>query len=114
MNKGHIKSGEVIDLETLRADMDVSATHALVRTQSMEVIRMVLPKGKKIDEHSVEGEVSMQCLAGEVQLELEDGMRSLKRDDWLYLEQNASHALTALKDSILLLTILFKEGSTES
>jgi len=111
MNKGHIQSGEVINLETLRADMDVSATHALVRTESMEVIRMVLPEGKEIDEHQVDGEVCVQCLTGNVNFKLQDGVRHLSRDDWLFLEREEPHALTAVEDSILLVTILFVNHS---
>jgi hypothetical protein len=46
MNKGHLNSGEAINLGNLGKDMDVGASYALIKTEAMEVIRMVVPKGK--------------------------------------------------------------------
>src|SRR5699024_11380891 len=66
MNKGHISSGEVINLKTLKKGKSADTSLALVKTKDMEVIRMVVKRGKAIPEHSVEGEVSVQCLKGEV------------------------------------------------
>ena len=107
MNKGHIHSGEVINLGKLREDMDVGASHALIRTEEMEVIRMALPQGKKMREHSVDGQITIQCLQGEIQLDIEGTVRSLKPEDWLFLEGKVPHALTVKEDAVLLLTILF-------
>ena len=66
MTKGHVESGEVINLNTLKDGMSKKSTFALAKTKDMEVIRMVIPRGKSITEHSVEGEISVQCLKGEV------------------------------------------------
>jgi quercetin dioxygenase-like cupin family protein len=107
MNKGPIKSGEVVNLGKLRSDMNVSATHALVRTEAMEVIRMALPKGKQIKEHRVEGEVTVQCLKGTVQFKIGSTQHRLTPDDWLFLAGSVSHELAAEEDAVLLLTILF-------
>jgi quercetin dioxygenase-like cupin family protein len=107
MNKGHINAGEIINLEKLRSDMNVGATHALARTEAMEVIRMALPEGKQIREHHVEGEITVQCLKGEVQFNIEGATHLLKPDDWLFLDGHTPHALKAEKDAVLLLTILF-------
>jgi|AntDeeMetagen681_2_1112603.scaffolds.fasta_scaffold21941_2 quercetin dioxygenase-like cupin family protein len=107
MNKGHLKSGEVIDLGTLGEDMKAKATYALIRTEAMEVIRMVIPEGRTIAEHSVEGEITVQCLKGTVEFAIENTVRHLSTDDWLHLDKKEPHALTAQEDTVLLLTILF-------
>jgi quercetin dioxygenase-like cupin family protein len=107
MNRGHIEEGEVVNLEQLRKDLDIGATHALVRTETMEVIRIVIPKGKSIKEHHVEGEIQVQCLKGNVQFTFGNNTRMLKKDDWLFLGRNVSHSLTAEEDTVILLTILF-------
>ena len=108
MNKGRLDSGEVINLETLDKDMEARASYALIRTEAMEVIRMVIPKGKTIAEHSVEGEISLQCLKGSVKFTFDDKTQNLSKGDWLYLDKKVSHALTANEDTVLLLTILFR------
>jgi quercetin dioxygenase-like cupin family protein len=109
MNKGHVKFREVINLEKLRSDMDVGATHALVRTEAMEVIRMALPEGKQIKEHSVEGEITVQCLKGKVQFRVGDETKYLSTEDWIFLEGGVPHAVHANEDAVLLLTILFTD-----
>lgn len=107
MNQGHVGSGEVINLETLKGDMQVDSSYALVKTEDMEVIRMALPEGKSIDEHSVEGEVSVQCLKGDILFTVGDKAVELRRDDWLFLEKRQTYSYSVKKDTVLLVTILF-------
>lgn len=110
MNQGHINSGEVINLETLKGNMNVDASYALVKTEDMEVIRMALPKGKTIDEHSVEGEISVQCLKGDIFFMIEGKGVELKSGDWLYLEKKQAFSYSVKNDTILLVTILFTKN----
>lgn len=107
MKQGHVGSGEVINLETLKGNMQVDASYALVKTNDMEVIRMALPEGKSIDEHSVEGEVSVQCLKGDILFTVNGKAVELRRDDWLFLEKRQTYSYSVKKDTILLVTILF-------
>lgn len=109
MNKGHIKFGETVNLKKLRSDLDPGATHALIRSEDMEVIRMVLSKDKQIAEHKVEGELTIHCLKGEVELEVNGATQTLKENDWLALKKEVEHALKVKQDAILLLTILFTD-----
>lgn len=111
MNKGHIKPAEVINLHTLNKDMPPESTFALVKSSDMEVIRMVLPKGKEVPEHSVEGEVSVQCLKGHVLFGIENSSHELQEGDWLYLNRHQPHHISAKEDSVLLVTILFTSNS---
>jgi len=113
MSHGHIKTGEVINLETLRDGMPGNSTFALIKTDDMEVIRMVMPRGRDIMEHSVKGEMSVQCLKGQVIFQVEDEAKELTAGDWLHLSHNQPHALHARADSVLLLTILFSEDNSE-
>lgn len=110
MNQGHVGSGEVINLETLKGNMQVDASYALVKTNDMEVIRMALPEGKSIDEHSVEGEVSVQCLKGDILFTVNGKAVELRRDDWLFLGKRQTYSYSVKKDTILLVTILFTDN----
>ena len=107
MNQGHIKSGEVVNLETLREEMDVDASYALVKTDDMEVIRMAVQKGKTIDEHNIEGEMSVQCLKGDILFMVDGNARELMPGDWLYLQKKQNFSYSVKEDTILLVTILF-------
>lgn len=107
MAQRKIEPGEVINLYSLTDDMPENATLALMKTSDMEAIRMVLPKGKEINEHNVDGEVSVQCLEGKTEFTVEGKKHVLSSGDWLYLSRNQPHSLRAIRDTILLVTILF-------
>ncbi len=107
MNQGHVQSGEVINLETLKDDMQVDASYAIVKTADMEVIRMALHEGKKINEHQVDGELSVQCLKGDIIFNVDGKACKLGEDDWLFLEKKQTFSYAVKTDTILLLTILF-------
>ena len=106
MSLPHAKSGQVIDLMTFPGEMPSDTSFALVKTPQMEVIRMVLNEGKKIPEHNVSGEISVQCLQGEVIFKTEELDQTLKPGCWLYLNGSVPHSLEAIVDSVLLVTIL--------
>lgn len=108
-NQGHVQSGEVINLETLKEDMQVDASYALVKTADMEVIRMSLHKGKEVEEKSLSGEISVQCLAGSIQFKVGSQTRNLTQGDWLYLEKQQVYSYLVNEDTILLVTILFTD-----
>lgn len=111
MNQGHISSGEVVNLEMLKGDMQVDASYALVKTDDMEVIRMSLPEGKKVTEHSIEGEMSVLCLKGKTIFKVGEKKRTLTEGDWLYLRKKQVYSYSVEANTILLVTILFTKNS---
>jgi quercetin dioxygenase-like cupin family protein len=113
MAQRKIKPAEVVNLYTPPSDLPEDATLALMKTQDMEVIRMVIPKEKDITEHSVNGQISVQCLEGKTEFGVEGEKHVLTSGDWLYLSRNQPHSLRAIRDSILLVTILFVNESSE-
>ena len=86
--------------------MPIDETVALTKTKSMEIIRMVLPAGKTIPEHKVDGEITVQCLKGEVNFGVEGKNQTLTEGDFIYLNGGQKHDLYAVTDSVLLVTIL--------
>ena len=97
----HAQSGQIISL----LEADDARTQTLVKTSTLEVIRMVLPAGKEIREHQAKGDITVQCLAGRVDFQVAGESRDLKPGAFLYLDAGAPHALKTLDDSVLLLTI---------
>ena len=109
MKGGHVKSGDRINLEHLRDDMESDATYALVKTSCMEVIRMALPHGKSVEEHTVGGEMSIQCLKGHIYFNIDGRAQELTKNDWLFLNKDQPFSYSVRSDTILLVTILFTE-----
>jgi quercetin dioxygenase-like cupin family protein len=81
-------------------------TTTLFKTDALEVIRLVLPAGKEIPEHKAPGEITVQCLEGKVLFTAHGEQHDLAAGKFLYLSTAQPHALKALEDSSLLVTIL--------
>jgi quercetin dioxygenase-like cupin family protein len=106
MSIPHAQSSDVIDVRPLGDTFERERTTTLVKTESIELIRLVLPAGKSIAEHQVQGEITLQCIEGKVHFNTEGGIRELVGGQLIYLAGNRVHSLRAIEDSSLLLTML--------
>lgn len=109
----HAVSGEVVDLLTPGAGTTPDKTLALFKARDLEVMRLVLPAGKRVPDHSVPGSITVQCLKGQVELFLPGQTALLSTGQFAYLGGGVAHGLHALQDSDLLVTIaIVSDGST--
>jgi quercetin dioxygenase-like cupin family protein len=67
---------------------------------------MVLLAGKVLPKHKAPGEIMVQCIEGDVTFTTMGQAKRLLAGDMLYLAAGEIHALEAVNDSSLLLTIL--------
>jgi len=102
----HANSGELISIRPYGAKVLEAQTAVLVKTNGLEIIRMVLPSGKKIQEHQVQGEVVVQCLEGRVAFNCGGTQQILEAGNMLYLDGEEPHSLEGIVDASLLVTIL--------
>lgn len=110
MPQYHPAPGELIDVRPLGDKLVDAASIALARTDDFEVMRLVMPKGKSIQEHSVPAELTLHCLEGSVDVLALDRTQSLQAGQMLYLHGNTPYALSAREDSSVLMTVLRKEN----
>ncbi len=110
----HAEPGEVIDIQPLGPNLPNHQTYTLVKTEDIEVIRLVLPKGRDIATHSAPGEITVQCLEGRVAFTALGKTMVLEPGHFLYLKANGPHTLRAEENSSLLLTILLPKGGSHS
>lgn len=103
----HAKPGEIVDLRPLGRRLADTKTTALIKTEHFEAIRLVVRADTEIPPHEVAGNMMLHCLEGHILLSLARSSVELSAGDWLYLEGGEIHALKGVKDSSLLLTILF-------
>jgi quercetin dioxygenase-like cupin family protein len=105
----HAKAGEVVDLRPLGQDLADARTTALTKTEQFEAVRLVLPAGRTIPRHAVQGQITLHCLEGHIILHAGPEI-VLRTGEWVYLDRGEPHAVEALEDSALLLTIMFDTG----
>lgn len=101
----HAQPGQRIDIRPLGQRLSEARTATLVKTNGLEVIRLVLPAGKRIADHSAPGEITVQCLEGAVNLTALGRTQVLTPGEMLYLDGGQVHSLQAIEDSSLLLTM---------
>ena len=108
MSLHHAVSGELIDIRPLGPSLRDTASTALVRTEDLELMRMVLPAGKSVPEHHLAGGLTIQCIEGTVELQAQEKLLVLQSGRMVYLAGDVPYALRALEDASLLVTILRK------
>ncbi|WP_426116330.1 cupin domain-containing protein [Massilia sp. PWRC2] len=102
----HAASGDKIALSRGDDDIAFFTSVALVKTAHMELIRLVLPKERPIPLHKVDGELTLQCLEGEIEVEAHDRLTNLRPGEMLYLAAGVPHTVRAVDDAVGLMTIL--------
>ncbi|MGZ5819257.1 MAG: cupin domain-containing protein, partial [Burkholderiaceae bacterium] len=58
-----------------------------------------------VPEHAVDGPITVQCIEGEVSVDMGSKHRIIRAGDLLYIAAGAPHELLAIKNSSLLVTI---------
>jgi quercetin dioxygenase-like cupin family protein len=102
----HAKPGEVVDVRPLASALASAQTKTLLRAEQVEVIRLVVPVGKQIDEHKAKGEIVVQCLEGRVAFTAFGKTHNLEAGKLLYLPTGEPHSVKGIENASLLLTVL--------
>jgi quercetin dioxygenase-like cupin family protein len=102
----HAQPGEVVDVRPLDAALGDQITRTLVKTDQMELIRLVLAPNKEIATHRAAGPIVVQCLEGHVAFTTMGKTLQLTPGCLIHLRANEPHSLKAEQAASLLLTIL--------
>lgn len=105
----HLSSGESVDVRPLGAGIQGAQSIALFKASDLEVVRLVLPKGKGMASHSVQGDITLQCVEGEIEVSVDGRSSVLKAGHLMYLSGRVPHSLTAMADASALLTIALRK-----
>jgi quercetin dioxygenase-like cupin family protein len=102
----HAEPGEVVDVRPLGKDLRDSRNETLLRSEQLQVFRVVLLAGEEFSDHAVPGEITVQCLEGAIDFRIgRDDVQRLAAGHLLYLDGGQPHALTALEDASVLVTV---------
>ena len=100
----HTLPGQPADVGAPVPPGALSAT-ALFKSRDLEVIRLLMPAGKGMPPHRVPGEITIQCISGQVEIGLDDSTALLQPGQLLYLAGDAMHSVKAITDTCVLVTI---------
>ncbi len=104
----HAQPGEVIDVRPLGSALAAAKTMTLLKTEHVEVVRLVMAVGKEISEHKAPGDITVHCLEGKVVFTALGKTHELQAGQMLYLDAGEPHSVRCIADASFLLTILLK------
>jgi quercetin dioxygenase-like cupin family protein len=110
----HAKPGQAVDIGPLGIALRESATHAILKTRSLEVIRVVLQGGQTLPSHAIRGEATLLCIEGAAEVIVDGTACELLANQFVLLPARAAHTMRALEDTSLLWTIHLPAGEPGS
>lgn len=105
----HAVSGEPVSVLPPTSPAGQRQTVALFKTNELEVIRVVLSKGKSMPAHKVAGDITVQCLEGSIRFNSDGKDQVLAAGGMLYLAGGVVHSLTAIEDACALVHIVLRK-----
>lgn len=102
----HAASGELITLCPPETPLLETTTQAFFKTDQLEVMRLVLLRSEQLPQHQVAGDITVQCLIGKVHVLLAERTVEMTPGTLLYLNGDTPHAIEALEDAIVLVTMV--------
>jgi len=110
----HAQPFEAIDVRPLGARLADTVTTSLIKTHSLQLMRVVQRAGESLPEHHVRGEITVQCLEGRAQLPTPQLDIVLSAGQVVLLPAAEPHAVRALTDTTLLVTVSLLAAGAEA
>lgn len=109
----HAESGEIVDLATWADDLSTDKSKAIAKIDNLELARLVISAGTEMqgDKYChVPGPIVVHCIDGEIELKTKEKAIRIKGGQLAYLLGQTDHAISAIQDSVVLLTIVLRPG----
>lgn len=111
MALSHLKSAQPVDIKPLGERLIDEKSIALIKSEDLELMRIVLPAGKSMPSHRVPGEITILCIEGRLDVRSDGNSHVLEGGQLVFLAGNAEHSLLALEDCSALVTIVLKKST---
>jgi quercetin dioxygenase-like cupin family protein len=108
MSIPHAQPGQAIDVSPFNQSLSEQRTVALFKSAQLELIRLVLFAGKSMPEHQLRGEITIQCLEGVLDIQIDGVSTLLQPGQLMFLLGHVPHSVTALEDASALVTIVLQ------
>lgn len=107
-------NGEIKRLREENAWQAGRNSKTLVKHPDFRLVLTVLQSGTRLHEHNSAGRISVQVVAGHIQMHVQDQICDLPAGHLLALDRAIPHDVEALEDSAFLLTIAWPESVEKS
>ncbi len=105
---------ELINVLAAGAPEPGASPTSLIKTKTLEVRRLILPKGRRSPTHQAPGEITVHCLEGRIAFTASGETRDVGPGQLIVLAANEPHSLVGLEDSTVLVTKVLPVQSPET
>lgn len=102
----HAESGELTHVLPLKENLKTEITKTIYKSEHLEVIRMILLAGKTMPSHKVDGDITVQCVEGNIEFSVGSTSFLMETGSLVCLAGGEVHALKAITDSSVILTMV--------
>lgn len=92
----HAQPGEIIDVRPLGTELTTTKTSTLLKTDKIEIVRLVMVKGKVLAEHRAPGEITVHCLEGRIAFTAIGQTCELTAGELVFLHAGEPHTVQCL------------------
>ncbi len=104
----HAQPLDIVDVRPLGPRLRNAVTTSLLKTPTLQLMRVVLPAGQSMREHSVAGAITVHCLEGRAVVTTPTRRCPLEAGQLVMLSGAEPHAVEAETDASLLVTVLLR------
>lgn len=100
------------EIRRLNSEQPWQAEHTantIIKYSDFRIVLIALKTGARLHEHRTSGCISIQCLSGEVHIQVEEQEIEVSAGKLVSLDSEVPHAVEAKLDSVLLLTIALRK-----
>jgi quercetin dioxygenase-like cupin family protein len=99
---------DVVEVRPFGPALRDQVTTSLLKTEALQLMRLVLQAGQGLPEHHVQGAITVHCLEGESLVTTLGRSCRLLPGQLVMLEGGVPHAVTAVTDASLLVTVVLQ------
>jgi quercetin dioxygenase-like cupin family protein len=101
----HAKSGDLVYALPPANNSETLKSETLIRDDNVEIFRLVLEAGTRMQEHKAAGSMLVQCLQGEAQFRAQGQEQMLTPGSMIYLRDAEPHEVATEVPAVLLITL---------
>jgi len=102
----HAHPLDVIDLRPLGPALTAARSTSLLKTERLQLMRLVLQAGQDMPSHAVDGPLTLHCLEGNAVVETPTRTCVLQAGELVMLEGREPHAVRSAVGASLLVTLV--------
>ena len=107
----HTQPGQPVNVSPYADRLSEQSTFAIFKSRDLEVMRLVLAAGRSLPTHKVPGEVTIQCIEGQLEISTPHHTKILDPGHLILLSGGQLHGVMALQASSALVTVALKQAA---